>query len=259
MNEHKSWNEKTPEERTEAAEKLKACNERSRARLTEILSIAEKVLIKTVHSEGYRPGQYGGDYEDLGNAISEIRAICKHDLSGDFPDYEWMAGMMTSDHFDSDRLTKELEAKASEKPVDYPVGGVYGTPGKLAAFCQSQLQREEARRLRKIVWRTYETKCDIAVMGRTRQNGKVYEVRIAKRGDSKVQDTYGQCKVNGKTVMTCSFIGGAWMLKRILTGGMQALVNYKAKKASDSRRNYKKRDAAKRAAETAELIKKELA
>ena len=115
MNEHKSWNEKTPEERTEAAEKLKACNDRMRARLTEVLSIAEKVLVKTVHPDGHQPGQYGQDYRDLGKAIAEIRTICKKDLSGDFPDYEWMAGMMTSEHFDPNRLAQEIEAKASEK------------------------------------------------------------------------------------------------------------------------------------------------
>ena len=252
-------NEQEQKKMEENKQKMLACNRRMMEGLERILEISEKTLIGVVHPGGYQPGQIGQDYKDLGKAIAEIREICKKDLSGDFPDYGWMAGMMTSDHFDPDRLAKELAAKASEKPVDYPVGGVYRTPEKLAAFCQSQLQREEARRLRKIVWRTYETKCDIAAMGRTRQNGKVYEVRISKRVDSKVQDTYAQCKVNGKTVITCSFTRGAWMLKRILTAGMQALVNYKAKKARDSRRNYKKRDAAKRAAETAELIEKELA
>lgn len=108
---------------------------------------------------------------------------------------------------------------------------------------QSEQQCEEARRLRKIVWKCYETKVDLAVMGKTQQNGKVYEVRISKRGDSKVQDTYGQCKVNGKDVLTCRFSGSAWMLKRILTEGMQELVNYKAKRNRDRRRNQAKRKA----------------
>ena len=84
-------------------------------------------------------------------------------------------------------------------------------------------------------------------MGKTEQNGKVYEVRVNKRGDAKVQDTYGQCKVNGKIVLTCSFTGSAWMLKQILTAGMQALVNHKAKRRRDDRRqNRAKRDAAKK-------------
>ena len=115
-------NEQEQKKFEENRQKLKACNERSRARLTEILSIAEKVLVKTVHSDGYRPGQCGQDYMAFGKAIGEIRMICKHDLGGDFPDYEWMAAMMTSDHFDPNRLAQELSAKASEKPVDYPVG-----------------------------------------------------------------------------------------------------------------------------------------
>ena len=115
--------------------------------------------------------------------------------------------------------------------------------GEMLKKTQSEQQREEARRLRKIVWKCYATKVDLAVMGKTQQNGKVYEVRISKRGDSKVQDTYGQCKVNGKTVLTCSFSGSAYMLKRILTGGMQELVNYKAKRNRDRRRNQAKRKA----------------
>lgn len=138
-----------------------------------------------------------------------------------------------------------------------PADGVYKTPEKIVAFCQSELQREEARRLRKIHWKCYETKVDLAVMGKTRQNGKVYEVRIAKR-QSDVSDTYAQLKVNGKTVVTGSFTGGAWMAKAMMTAAAQALVNHKAKRKRDSRRNYKKRDAAKRA-EAQALIDKELA
>ena len=108
---------------------------------------------------------------------------------------------------------------------------------------QSEQQREEARQKRKIVWKCYPTKVDLCVMGKTQQNGKVYEVLIGKR-QTDVSDTYAQCKVNGYGVLTCNFTGGAWMLKRILTAGMQALVNYKAKKNRDSRRNYAKREAA---------------
>ena len=124
--------------------------------------------------------------------------------------------------------------KPREKPID---------PTAPEMKTQSEIQREEARQKRKIHWTCYPTKVDICVMGKTEQNGKVYEVRISKRGDSKVRDTYGKCKVNGKKVLTCRFIGSAWMLKRILTEGMQELVNYKAKRNRDSRRNYKRRDA----------------
>ena len=111
---------------------------------------------------------------------------------------------------------------------------------------QSEQQREEARQKRKIHWKAYETKVDLCVMGKTQQNGNVYEVRINKR-QTDVSDTYAQCKVNGKVVLTCSFIGGAWMLKRILTGGMQSLVEYKAKRNRDRRRRCAKLAAAAKA------------
>ena len=141
-------------------------------------------------------------------------------------------------------------------PKQLPSGfdGTEPSPEERAA--QSARDREIARQKRKIHWKVYPTKVDVCAMGKTEQNGKVYEVRIAKRGDSKVQDTYGQCKVNGKTVLTCSFIGSAWMLKQILTEGTQALVNYKAKRKRDSRRNYKRRDdAAKQQAHDSKEVK----
>ena len=158
---------------------------------------------------------------------------------------------------DQDEL--EMQEAASEEPTGvFPHGAVVQLPGGFDGVeqvekTQSDIQREEARRKRKIHWKVYPTKVDVCVMGKTEQNGKVYEVRISKRGDSKVQDTYGQCKVNGKTVLTCSFTGSAWMLKRMLTAAAQALVNYKAKRNRDSRRNYKRRDAAKAAAEKKEV------
>ena len=131
--------------------------------------------------------------------------------------------------------------------------GTEPAPEKLAEFCQSELQREEARRRRKIHWRCYETKVYLAVMGKTQQNGKVCEVRIAKR-QSDVSDTYAQLKVNGKTVLTGSFTGSAWMANRMMTAAAQTLVNYKAKRNRNRRRNYKRRAAAAQA-----LINKELA
>ena len=185
--------------------------------------------------------------------------------------YDAIASVLRLDH----RAAKPVEASTDEPPAvsgcpslgpkvfpsgadgTEPADGVYRTPEKIAAFCQSELQREEARRLREIVWRCYPTKVDLAVMGKTRQNGKVYEVRVAKR-QADVSNTYAQLKVNGKTVLTGSFTGSAWMAKRMMTAAAQALVNHKAKRNRDSRRNYKKRDAAK-AAETKALIDKELA
>ena len=152
---------------------------------------------------------------------------------------------------DKDIIEQEWHEAATEEPATVPQhmptklpSGFDGVePGEKS---QSEIQREVARQKRKIHWTCYPTKVDLCVMGKTQQNGRVYEVRVNKRKVADVQDTYGQCKVNGKTVLTVSFTGGAWMLKRILTEGMQALVNYKAKKNRDSRRNYAKRDAAKK-------------
>ena len=172
---------------------------------------------------------------------------------GGEPDYEMLARELTRDGFDSERLAKAIEALASEKPVDYPT---FYTPGwlvDLAKKTQSEQQREEARRKRKIHWRCYDTKVDLAVMGKTQQNGKVYEVRIAKR-QADVSDTYAQLKVNGKTVLTGSFIGSAWMANRMMTAAAQALVNRKAKRNRDKRRR-----AAKRAAAAQAIVEKELA
>ena len=180
--------------------------------------------------------------------------------------YDAIASVLHVNH----RAAKPIEASTDEPPAVsgcpslgpkvFPSGadGTAPAPEKLAAFCQSEMQREEARRLRKIHWACYQTKVDLSVMGKTRQNGKVYEVRVAKR-QADVSDTYAQLKVNGKTVLTVSFTGGAWMAKRMMTAAAQALVNHKAKRNRDKRRNYKKRDAAKRAAETKALIAKDLA
>lgn len=164
------------------------------------------------------------------------------------PDYEMLARELTRDGFDADRLAKAIEAEASKRPIDYPTFYTPGWLSELAKKTQSEKDREEARQKRKIVWKCYPTKVDLCVMGKTQQNGKVYEVRIIKRQVAKISDTYAQCKVNGNGVLTCNFTGSAWMLKRILTAGMQALVNYKAKRNRDSRRNYAKREAAKQQA-----------
>ena len=267
------------EELQKRGAKLKASNDRSYAKMVRIAELANECILKTTHCE-YEHGQYGQDYQRFGKAFSEIRALVRESIADVYPDYEMLALQFARNSFDFGKFQEALAAVASMKQDDFP--GFYYTPGWLVELAkkleadgsgsetlppqgddvrggavsaasltpeeQSALQREEARQMRKIHWTCYPTKVDLCVMGRTEQNGKVYEVRISKRGDSKVQDTYGQCKVNGKTVVTCSFTGNAWMLKRILTEGMQALVNYKAKKKRDSRRNYAKRDAVAKAA-----------
>ena len=153
--------------------------------------------------------------------------------------------------------TEEPSAPVSAAPrgVTTLPPGADGTPSAdedEQRKAQSEQQREEARQKRKIHWKTYETKVDLCVMGKTQQNGKVYEVRINKR-QTDVSDTYAQCKVNGNVVLTCSFIGGAWMLKRILTGGMQSLVEYKAKRNRDRRRRCAKLATAAKAAQAGEV------
>ena len=217
---------------------LKASNDRSYAKMVRIAELANECVLKTTHAE-YAPGQYGQDYRAFGKTMCEIRELVGKSIADVAPDYEMLARELTRDSFDADRLAKAIEAEASKRPIDYPT---FYTPGWLAEIAkktQSEQQREEARQKRKIGWKLYATKADICVMGKTQQNGKVYEVRIAKR-QTDVSDTYAQCKVNGKTVITCSFTGSAWMLKRILTAGMQALVNHKAKRKRDKRRADKK-------------------
>ena len=232
----------------EAQAKIEQCVIRQRQKLPQIADLALAAEAKS----GNADVKLGSKYLENSDAIAKIRRICKESAAEEIcPDYEWLAKIVTGEHFEPECLAKAIEAEASQRPIEYPT---FYTPGwlcDLAKWLQgkkdevkAEIQREEARQKRKIHWTCYPTKVDVCVMGKTEQNGKVYEVRISKRGDSKVQDTYGQCKVNGKTVITCSFTGGAWMLKSILTRGMLALVNFKAKRARDSRRNYKRRDAA---------------
>ena len=232
----------------EGRAKVEQCVVRQRQKLTQIADLALAAEAKS----GNADVKLGSKYLENSEAIAEIRRICKESAAEEIcPDYEWLAKIVTGEHFEPECLAKAIEAEASQRQIEYPT---FYTPGwlcDLAKWLQgkkdevkAEIQREEARQKRKIHWTCYPTKVDVCVMGKTEQNGKVYEVRISKRGDSKVQDTYGQCKVNGKTVITCSFTGSAWMLESILTRGMQALVNYKAKRNRDSRRNYKRRDDA---------------
>ena len=201
-----------PAPRTKA--NIEASIKRMREKLSKIADIALAADAKCVNIE-----KLGVRYLECSKALCEIRIMCGRDIAE-------KAGIAAGTYYSPSwlgDLAKELGEKS-----------------------QSEIQREVARQKRKIHWTCYPTKVDLCVMGKTQQNGKVYEVRVNKRKVADVQDTYGQCKVNGKTVLTVSFTGGAWMLNRILTEGMQALVNYKAKKKRDIRRNYAKRDAAKK-------------
>ena len=115
-------------------EELKACNDRSRERLTEVLSIAEKVLINTVHSDGYAPGQYGKDYRKFGKALSEIRKLVKDSIGDVDPDYEMLALQFARDSFDFAKFQEAMAAVASMKQDDFP--GTYYTPGWLVELAK---------------------------------------------------------------------------------------------------------------------------
>ena len=244
------------EELQKRGAKLFACNERMRERIVEIAHLANECLLNTNHPNGYEPGQYGRDYRTYGKAICEIRRTCKESMVDTAaPDYEWLAKIMTTKVFDPDQLAKAIEAEASKRPIDYPT---FYTPGWLVRFAKEQLGKGEAassqltpeeqsdidralaREKLLIHWTCYPTKTDLAVMGKTKQNGKVYEVRIVKR-TAEVTNTYWETKVNGHRVFQGWFEGSAWMAKRMLTAAMQALVNHKAKRARDRRRNFAKR------------------
>jgi len=117
---------------------------------------------------------------------------------------------------------------------------VYRTPQPIVDFCISEMQRMEARKNLKIHWKTYETKADVAAMGKTRQNGKVYEIRVTKRTDQK-KCTEFFCVVNGTTVLEGTFGGSAWTAKRILEFALQELVNMKARRSRQRRLAEKRR------------------
>jgi len=117
---------------------------------------------------------------------------------------------------------------------------VYRTPQPIVDFFQSEMQRLEAWKARKIHWHAFSTKVDVTAMGRTNHNGKVYEIRILKRNDPKASTEF-YCAVNGYTIMEGTCHCKSWMAKRMLESAMQAMVNYKArnrrmKRLADKRR-----------------------
>ena len=62
------------EELKKRGAKLKACNDRSYAKMNEIARIANECILNTTHGE-YAPGQYGQDYRTFGRAMCEIRKL----------------------------------------------------------------------------------------------------------------------------------------------------------------------------------------
>ena len=120
------------EERAEAAAKLKACNDRSYARMAEINRIASETLVKTTHGS-YTSGQYGQDYSAFCKAMCEIRKIVKDSVFDVAPDYEMLARQFARPCFDSEKLAQAIEALASEQPIDYPT---FYTPGWLCELAK---------------------------------------------------------------------------------------------------------------------------
>ena len=111
---------------------LKACNDRSYAKMNEIARIANECILRTTHA-AYMPGQYGEDYRAFGRAFCEIRELVGRSLADVEPDYGMLAREMTRDGFDPDKLGKAIEAEASRKPIDYPT---FYTPGWLCELAK---------------------------------------------------------------------------------------------------------------------------
>ena len=70
----KSKSEVEVEELKKRGAKLKACNDRSYAKMVRIAELAKECVLKTTHSE-YAPGQYGQDYRTFGKVMCEIRGL----------------------------------------------------------------------------------------------------------------------------------------------------------------------------------------
>ena len=64
-------------------EQLKACNDRSYAKMVRIAELANECVLKTTHAE-YAPGQYGQDYREFGKAMGEICELVGKSLSERF-------------------------------------------------------------------------------------------------------------------------------------------------------------------------------
>ena len=127
----------------ERGAKLKACNDRSRARMLDISEIASHCVTETLHENGYKPGQYGEDYRAFGKAFSEIRRLVKESIGDVAPDYEMLAFQFARDSFDFSKFQEAIAAVASMKQVDFP--GTYYTPGWLVDLAKKLEAEEKAK------------------------------------------------------------------------------------------------------------------
>ena len=100
-----------------------------RGRLEKITDLALAADAKCFDS-----GRIGENWRTCSKAIAEIRRICKESLVEEFvPDYEWLARIMTSGHFEPEALAKAIEAEASKRPIEYPT---FYTPGWLCELAK---------------------------------------------------------------------------------------------------------------------------
>ena len=103
-------------------EKLKACNDRSYAKMVRIAELANECVLKTTHAE-YAPGQYGQDYREFGKTMCEIRELVGKSLSERFAQGDDGA-MGTSRPTPDGRAACPHAAanKTVKQPVSWPEG-----------------------------------------------------------------------------------------------------------------------------------------
>ena len=114
----------------EARQKLEQSVIRQRQKLTQIADLALAAEAKSSNANA----RLGSKYLDNSKAIAEIRRICKLSMVDEIaPDYEWLARIMTSEHFEPECLAKAIEEDASKRQIEYPT---FYTPGWLVEIAK---------------------------------------------------------------------------------------------------------------------------
>ena len=145
--------EKDLEELKRRGAKLKACNDRSYAKMNEIARIANECVQQTTHA-AYMAGQYGEDYRAFGRAFCEIRKLVWDSIADVEPDYEMLAWQFARNSFDFSKFQEAVAAVASMKQDDFP--GVYYSPGWLVELAK-RLSADGKVELPKLVKRCAKT------------------------------------------------------------------------------------------------------
>lgn len=114
----------------EAQAKIEQCVIRQRQKLTQIADLALAAEAKSVNADV----KLGSKYLENSDAIAKIRRICKESAAEEIcPDYEWLAKIVTGEHFEPECLAKAIEAEASKRPIEYPT---FYTPGWLCELAK---------------------------------------------------------------------------------------------------------------------------